>query len=315
MGNSSPRADNQSAICLCIGAANIDIRCAFEKSGVEGTSNPAIISQMVGGAALNTARNVALADINCTFIGLAADDEGGKMIAGALQDAGVSNGLVLLENQTTSHYISMLEQDGTLNIAANDMRIHAGLTPALLEPQLNPALMRDAREIFIDTNIPVPTIDWLGNKLQDKRLFATTVSPSKARRLAGVIDRLDVLFTNVAEAAVLFGVSQPQASAAKLAKMLAASPIPRGTLSDGKNPLWYWQNGRVTRLKIPFHANIKDVTGAGDALAGGVIAAMHLGARFGDAVLDGIDMAQKVLKVEGPYYGRFQAPEQSNNRI
>jgi sugar/nucleoside kinase (ribokinase family) len=301
MKNAVPRVDIPQIQCLCIGAANIDIRCALERPGIAGTSNPATINKMVGGAALNTARNVTLADMDCMFIGLVGDDEGGIQVADTLRKAGVVNGLLQLENRSTSHYISILEPDGSLYIAGNDMGIHDHLSPALIESLITTQVLENSANIFFDTNIPASTLEWLSTRFPDKPLYATTVSPAKAYRLANVLDRLDILFTNVAEAEALLGMAH--LGAEELTKMLATTPVSRGTLSDGAKPLWYWENGKVERLDIPPHFDIKDVTGAGDALAGGFIAALHFDNDFGDAVQKGIDLAQKVLRVEGPYCG------------
>ena len=74
---------------ICLGAANIDVRCALEETAIDDTSNPADISQNIGGAALNTARILAANGCDAEFIGLVGDDEGADHIAKALKDANV----------------------------------------------------------------------------------------------------------------------------------------------------------------------------------------------------------------------------------
>ncbi len=287
--------------CLCIGAANVDIRCALIKPGQAGQSNPAILSEMAGGAALNTARIIATKQCRVKFVGLVGSDAGGHLVARALQQAGVENALITLQNQSTSHYISMLEPDGSLNIACNDMGIHDALTPELLAPHLSMAKLGRTDMVFIDANIPPPTLSWLGEI--KPAIAATTVSVAKAARLRPLLGRIDMLFTNKAEAAALLGIAHDQANSEELAGLLARSPLPCGTMSDGENPLWYWQDGIARSVKVASISNIVDVTGAGDALAAGVIAAFLGNAKFSDSVLRGIDMAQKVLRVKGPFAG------------
>jgi len=287
--------------CLCIGAANVDIRCALKKPGLAGQSNPATLSEMAGGAALNTARMIASQHCPVEFVGLVGGDVGGHLVASALEQAGVKNALITLQNQTTSRYISMLEPDGSLNIACNDMRIHDALTPELLTPHLSMEKQNSTDMVFIDANIPRATLSWLGEI--KPTLAATTVSVAKAARLRPLLGRIDMLFTNKAEAAALLDVNSDQANSQELAELLARSPLPCGTMSDGENPLWYWQDGIAKSVKVASVSRIVDVTGAGDALAAGTIAALLCKAKFGDSVLRGIDMAQKVLRIEGPYAG------------
>jgi sugar/nucleoside kinase (ribokinase family) len=183
------------------------------------------------------------------------------------------------------------------------MRIHASLSGTLIKPLLAPHVLENTSAIFLDANIPSSTIQWLGEIAAGKKLFATSVSPAKANRLLSVLPRLDTLFTNVAEAAALFGLSANSVEASDLARLLADSPCRRGTLSNGENPLWYWEDSKVMQIRVPVIDRIKDVTGAGDALAAGTIAALLCGTRFDEAVSKGIEMAQKVLRVDGPYLG------------
>ncbi len=288
----------KNAPCLCIGAANIDIRCLLSSASVDGTSNPASISRMVGGAALNTARMIASCGGRAIFSGLLGDDESGQDIAKALAFSGVEDALIYLPGHTTGQYISMIEPDGTLIIAANDMSIHREMTIKRIEKDCIPAMPDETPVLFCDANIPAAAIAHLIARHSNAIKCATTVSPAKAGRLKQVCPNLDVLFTNVVEACSL--LERTGYNAGEAASELSKT-IPCGIVSNGENPLWHWQDGEVTAMEIEPVKCLVDVTGAGDALAAGTIAAIVEGAEFSAAVRKGVDAAQKVLGVAGPY--------------
>jgi len=308
--NSSP--NNLPNRVICLGAANIDVRCALDDYAIDGASNPAAISQNTGGAALNTARILAANDCDTRFIGLVGDDEGAHQVANALNDANVKNGLVHLSGSSTGKYISLLEPDGSLKIACNDMNIHQEFSNDLLDKHFANLALEDFSALFCDANIPEQALRHafqLMHQLTPSSLkCATTVSTAKAKRINASLELIDVLFTNKAEAAALLGLGKDDASTKNLAVSLANTPIKSGLISDGSNPLYYWDNDGVHSIDIPPVSKILDVIGAGDALAAGTIAALVKGENFSNAVHAGIISAQKVLMVDSAYSARFAYP-------
>ncbi len=305
MSNSnSPPAKSPNRV-ICLGAANIDIRCAFDNDAINGTSNPATISQDIGGAALNTARILTANGCNTQFIGLVGDDEGAQQVANALNDANVKNRLIHIAGSSTGKYISLLEPNGSLKIACNDMKIHQEFSIDLLSDQFEIMDTTKIIALFCDANIPEQVLSHAFQMTPDALKCATTVSPAKAQRLNASLDLIDVLFTNRAEAAALLGLNDNTVDTEHLAKKLASSSTRSGIISDGNNPLYYWHKGGVHTLKIPLVSEIVDVTGAGDALAAGTIAVLTRGESFSNAVCAGITSAQKVLMVNGAYSTRF----------
>jgi pseudouridine kinase len=294
-----------SSEIICIGAANIDVRCALDERAIDGTSNPAQISQNIGGAALNTARILAANDCNTKFIGLVGDDEGADLVAKALKEANVTNRSIRVSNSSTGKYISLLEPDGGLKIACNDMKIHKKFSNELLDTQFESFSSGNLCALFCDTNIPEQVLRHAFCLTPNVLKCATTVSIAKAQKLSQNLGLIDVLFTNQAEAAALFGLNKGDIGIEKLVNKLAKSQAKSGIISNGSKPLYYWDKDGVHSINISPVSEIVDVTGAGDALAAGTIAALMKGNKFADAVYAGIEAAQKVLKVSGAYSPRF----------
>ncbi len=285
---------------ICIGAANLDIRGAFEHHSVDGTSNPASISQSVGGAALNTARILAASNTPTRFIGLVGDDNSAQSIADALKLANVENGLIKHKTAASGRYISLLEPDGTLKTACNDMKIHENFSIELLEKQLRLIDLSKISAVFCDANLPANIVKRAFELHPQSLKCATTVSPAKAFRLEKSFNLIDILFTNVTEATALLK-APAKTSSENLAGMMLATPVKSGIISNGREPLYYWQNGKAYSIPIPPIDKIVDVVGAGDALAAGTLAAMLKGESLSDAIQQGIYTAQKVLRVPGAH--------------
>lgn len=300
MNKATNRARSPALSAICIGAANIDIRCAFNKFSVDGTSNPATIAQSVGGAALNTARMLSKNNVCTKFIGLVGNDDGADIIAEALSQADVENGLLAQKNGATGRYISLIEPDGSLKTACNDMKIHENFSPESLETLLASIKSLKVDAVFCDANIPDETIKRIFELMPNCLKCASTVSPAKAHRLVNSLPLIDVLFTNIEEAHSLLRLNSKTAIE-ELAQSMAISPVKSGVISNGSNPVYFWHNGKVACLPVPPIDNIVDVIGAGDALAAGTISALLNGNNFSDAVLLGIKTTQSVLKTNGAY--------------
>ena len=305
MTSNNSHSDKSLTRVICLGAANIDVRCALDNDATDGTSNPATISQNIGGAALNTARILAANGCDTQFIGLVGEDEGAQQVANALNEANVKNGLIHIAGSSTGKYISLLEPNGSLKIACNDMKIHQEFSIDRLDKQFSNMDRANVSALFCDANIPEQVLSHAFQLTPGAFKCATTVSPAKTHRLNASLDLIDVLFTNKAEAAALLGLNENDADTELLAKKLANTPVKSGVISDGNNPLYYWHKGSIHTLEIPPVSEIVDVTGAGDALAAGTIAALTRGESFSNAVCAGITSAQKVLMVNGAYSTRF----------
>ena len=287
--------------CLCVGAANLDTRVQLSAPSRDEVSNPATITAMAGGAALNTARILAMQGIATTFAGPVGNDENGRIVKEALQESGIDCRIDWSDNWTTGSYVSVLEPDGKLKIACNDMKIHDKFDN--MDGLVSSELLGPMKAVFCDANLAEKEIHQLIDRSGHTLCAAATVSPAKACRLASVLDRLDIVFTNRADASALLASKSPLRSTADLARQLAENGCNSGVVSDGKDPAWFWHDGKIDFIAVPPVDNVVDVTGAGDGLAGGTLAALLGGQPFETAVARGIAMAAIVLRVAGPYPG------------
>jgi pseudouridine kinase len=150
---------------------------------------------------------------------------------------------------------------------------------------------------FLDANLPEEMLEHLAARLKTGRLMANAVSDAKAPRLKPVLSRLDCLMLNRGEAASLTGL--PQGSPPEdLAAALGQTGLKSFVLTNGGGDVIVSHQGETLRF-VPRATEIVDVTGAGDALSAGTIAALARGHGLPDALPYGLAAAALTLRSTG----------------
>jgi len=276
------------------GAAHIDRIGVFSGAALPGKSNPGTVRETVGGAALNVASSLAALGAQVSLSSAISTDEAGAQICRIATERRIKlQALPCSAVHPTATYTALLGTDGELIIALADMEIYAA---AIVEQ----AVIAGEDWLTVDANLPADAIGALLQK-PSAHVAGMTVSAAKAGRLRPHLDRLDLLFTNRAEAAALVDapVDEPLET---LARTIAARGCRRAVISDGERPLAVIDNGAFAELSVA-GAAVVDVTGAGDALAAGTLFALGKGASFIDAVQTGIAASHAVLARRGSYRG------------
>jgi pseudouridine kinase len=276
----------------CIGG------CVIDRSGETAerearlhTSNIGTLVRSHGGAARNVAENLARLGVPVSLSTIVGGDEDGREVLAATEAAGVDiSRCNVAEGRRTATYTAIFDGDGELVIGLADMAIFEELGEWIAPAELAGA----DTLLFLDANLPERTLATL---LSARRgpAAVSPVSVQKCRRVRNQLDQLDMLFLNVYEAAALLAAS-PEAGS--LAAALAASPVPRGVLTDGPGGALAWDSGRVERIAAA-PAWAVNVNGAGDALAAGTIARLWAGDDFSDAVRCGVALAAMTVEEAG----------------
>jgi len=274
----------------CIGAANVDRLGKLAGPTVLETSNPGATTQSAGGVARNVA--VALAALDCPValtsrVGLDADGDYVIAQTGAVDTAGIARS----KSCPTATYTALISDRGELVIALADMAIYDEMQIEALSPLAGQSV--DEAIWFVDTNLPVETLQWIATIKGDRMLFADTVSVAKAPKLKPILGALDGIFCNRMEAAALLGGGEER-SVQELALALAGENCAAGIVTDGAAPLVFWSSAGEQTITPEVHKST-DVTGAGDAVIAGVLARLADGQKFDQAVRFGVDLANKVV--------------------
>ena len=288
---------------------HMDMLGALEAPALIGSSNPGAFTSMPGGASLNTASVGALLGLDCSVIGLVGDDAGGIVLAQALNDRRITNLLTVKKDRTTGSYTSIIEPDGNLHIALADLGLNEEMSAKWLL-SVHAQAMGQCDLWFLNANLSTQTLKILSNRnlnIRPKILAGASISPSKAQKLVPSLANFDVLFTNIAEASAMLNVvdgkpyDAAQLSAEICIARLQEMGIERGSLSQGKDVLWVWDEAGTHKFVPPKLEKIADVTGAGDALAGAFLSGLAQGITMSERAPLAIAAAQMTVSVTGPY--------------
>ncbi|MBM3520058.1 MAG: hypothetical protein FJX63_04695 [Alphaproteobacteria bacterium] len=177
---------------VVIGGANVDIKGRVDGPFIAATSNPGRVSEAAGGVARNIAHNLGLLGADVALIARIGDDERGYYLRRATGSAGVDVDGLIVGGDPTGAYLALLDGEGELLAAVNDMAATEGLTPHDLEAR-QPILAK-ASFIVADCNLSPACLNWLvaSARRSGTRLLIEPVSVAKSMRLLEITDRVAI---------------------------------------------------------------------------------------------------------------------------
>ncbi|MTI45215.1 pseudouridine kinase [Roseibium hamelinense] len=301
-----PTANAAHPAIACFGAVHMDTITHARRPIQADTSTPATMSDTPGGVATNVARALARLDVNVQLFGTCGDDPAGQSLKILLQDDGVRTLLTQRPGMTTGRYIAFHNPDGGLiSACVDDLILETAPAHLFDEAMQTAAGLATAAWWFADANLPAALLERLSQMCPAGKLAVDGVSQAKAGRLVPILDRIGILFLNVAEArAVLAAATKSDFHDVDRCdrKELAARLLQLGPdtvlITDGASGV-YWTTTKQEANLPAEPAKIVDTTGAGDALIAGTLAGLAHGAQFADAAVMGIGAARQTLASAG----------------
>jgi pseudouridine kinase len=273
---------------ICIGGATLDRKYRLHAPMQADTSNPATGAMSFGGVARNVCETLRRLGVSAGLMTLVGADDSGRALVDQLKALGADVSLVsVLPDHRTAEYVAVLGPDRSLAVGLADMAIFDAFTVDHLEG-MRPHL-ESARWLFADCNLPAPVLVEVIRRAQVSkvRLAVDPVSVAKAARLPADLSGIDLLVLNRREAAaVLGGDSDPATASRKLLARGAAAVV----LTDGAEGMLASSGGEQSHVPSE-RVEVKDVTGAGDALIAAVIAGLLAGHAPPEAVRTGARIA------------------------
>ncbi|MBN9671351.1 carbohydrate kinase [Labrenzia aggregata] len=267
------------------------------------TSTPAQFGTSPGGVATNVARALNRLGLETCLVGSVGDDGAAQALTRQLDAEGLRLCLVPRPGFATGRYVALHDPDGSLKAACVDDRILSEAPADLFDAVLDEiAGTAPGRTIwFVEANLPAPVLTRVLERTGSGLVFANAVSNAKSVRLKPHLRRLNCLMLNRGEAAALTGKPEGTPLAA-LAEALRHTGLETFVLTDGGSQLMVLEDGSFERF-VPAVTSIVDVTGAGDALTAGIIAALARGFSLKEAVPFGLSAAALTLRTTGALAG------------
>lgn len=254
---------------VIVGGSNIDISAKSYNSLKLYDSNPGISNISLGGVGRNIAENLSKLFIRTKLITVLGEDAYGKKIIEESQNSGIDiSESLILKDETTSNYISLLDENGDMKLAISSMDIYEKLTPKFISFKKN--IMENAKLIVLDTNIEEDTIKYIVDNFSND-IFIDTVSTSKAIKIKDIIGKFHTIKPNKFEAEVLWGKPIETQSDLKMAgEYFLNKGVKNLFITLGAEGVYY-NNGIEEGIIKKEIKEIKNATGAGDAFVAGLV--------------------------------------------
>lgn len=262
---------------LVIGATLMDVK-GKPIAGLEpSTSNPASIRITRGGTARNVAENLGRLGAEVVLITAVGNDVVGDFLLAQTADAGVDIGYALQkENGRTGGYIALLEQDGSLSVALDDVGVMDTITPGYLDQHRK--LFRDAALVMMDGSLTPDAMNTVA-RLAAKYKVPLCADPSSARlayKLRPFLSQLHLVVPNEMEAAELLEVDffgHDPDSSLDLARLLVKAGVENAIITLSNFGLDYATSDEVGYIPANY-SEIVDNTGTGDAVTAAIMFGM-----------------------------------------
>ena len=261
---------NEAEYTLVIGGANIDILGAPGAALVKNDSNPGKVKTSLGGVGRNIAENLCNLNVNTRFISAVGNDEGGKRILEEGSRTGLDmSGVSVFNGESTSTYLSILDQKGDMYIAISDMDIMRKIDAEYLKKQSE--LIKGAAVVVFDTNLDEDVIKYLLTGYEDVKFFADTVSTAKTVKLKTNLEYLNCIKPNKKEAEILTGLTiENDADFFRALQVLIDKGIERVFITAGSEGVYYGDSQQSGHFRMAAD-DIINANGAGDMFMAAVV--------------------------------------------
>lgn len=288
----------------CFGAVHLDTIVHAHVELQSDTSTPARFQECLGGVATNVAVGLTKLGICTELHGAVGQDDAAARIMSRLQETGVVPHLIERTTEATGRYCAFHQPSGHLALACVESTILETAPSNLFETALARAPDERNEIWFVDANLPLPVLQAIAQAKKGRLLAFDAVSAVKVTRLKTLLPSCDLLFINRMEAAALLeGASptSPKDTVTALQHMGAGSVI----LTAGADGL-YWTEGQSNPQHLPaIEVSATDVTGAGDALIAGTLAALSRELGLETAIQYGRSAATRTLGTSGATAAHF----------
>jgi ribokinase len=278
---------------VCVGDIVTDVLAAVHGPIAPGSDTPASIRVGGGGQAANTASWLALAGAPVTLVAAIGDDQAGRDRVAELTAAGVrvaaqicpgvaTGAIVVLTDHGDRTMITdrganlLLSADSVEAVLPGAAWLHLSAYTLMGMPEVGRRALDQARAHGLRVSVDAASAQPL--REVGAQAFLSWVRPA------------DVLFTNADEAAVLAGRGPAREQALALAEAAGGSAVVK---LGARGAVWA-RNGEVLAAPAP-EVTAVDTTGAGDAFAAGLLAALAAGREPAQALHEAVAWGSRAV--------------------
>ena len=253
-----------------IGGLNIDLQGSSVNPLVFNDSNPGEIVMSAGGVGRNIAENISKLNINSKILSYVGNDALGDFVVNKSRLSSVDTSFIKKHSHLpTSQYLSVLDDNNDMLVSISDMRIIEEMTIQDID-KWN-LTIEQSSAIVVDTNIPIPVIEYLTDKYSNIPLFLDPVSFAKTSKILKLIGRFHTVKPNRLETELISGVKiTDNDSMLKAAKIIFDMGCKQIFITLGEDGVFYY-DGENFGQYLHKGVNMISANGAGDAFTAGVV--------------------------------------------
>ncbi|WP_037364188.1 ribokinase [Amycolatopsis orientalis] len=264
---------------LVVGSANADLVVPVDRRPGGGeTVLGGDTALSPGGKGANTAVAAGKLGADVALLGAVGDDPYGRLLRDSLADAGVDTQFVRTVDRPTGIAYITVTPDGE-----NSILVSPGANSALEPGDITDEVLDGVRVLVASLEVPLPTIERAVVRAREKGVRVLLNLSPAAEVSPETLVALDVLLVNEHEAAYLLGSGD-----ADPRKLLDLGPRAAVVTLGAKGAAVLEGDKSTTIESSKVHA--VDTTGAGDAFAGALAAALADGA-------DLVEAAERAVRV------------------
>ncbi|MGL5439573.1 MAG: PfkB family carbohydrate kinase [Filifactoraceae bacterium] len=287
----------ESQRVIVIGGSNMDLSGVPDKVIRMKDSNVGSIHLSVGGVGRNIADNLARLDVPVSLITGISEDIYGKKIFEECNAVGIDMSYAIVSrSHPSAMYLSILDNMGDMMVALVDSKIHEIVTPMELQRQKH--VIGSGSHLVIDTNLSEEAIHYIAENFKEQKIFADTVSCTKAVKLKPVLSSLYAIKPNKDEVEILSDVKiTDEASLNKAMDVLLEKGVKNIYISMGEKGVFYGNKNQRGFVQTK-PCKMISATGAGDAMMAGLVYGELKGFETETTIAYGQAMARMALSSE-----------------
>ncbi len=262
----------QSPYAVAIGGANMDIQGFPAGALVPRDSNPGKVRISCGGVARNISENLARLGVDVKLLTVLGADSHGHQLIRETQNAGVDmSEALILPGETTSTYLSILDDRGDMALALSGMEIMNSLNREYIRSRNR--TIANASLIILDANLSAPVLEHITKTYSHIPILADPVSSSKVERFSNCLSGIHTLKPNAMEAGMISGVSCTEEKGLRdTAEALLKKGVKNVVISRNDRGIFFLSHAEEIQMPNPekLPGTPVNATGAGDAFLAGL---------------------------------------------
>lgn len=261
---------NEDDYVSVVGGTNIDIQGFPNNRLISHDSNPGKVKMSLGGVGRNIAENLVRLGVETKLISAVGNDIYGSKILDEARNIGLNmEESLIMEGQSTSTYLSILNETGDMEVAISHMDIFDKITEEFIASKKH--VIENSAVCVVDTNIPREVIEYMLTNFKDVDFFLDTVSTTKCQKVKDLIGYFHTVKPNKIEAEILTGIKiEKDEDLNRAADYLINKGVKNVFISLGEEGIFYCNENECGRIKSP-KIKVINATGAGDSFVAALV--------------------------------------------